>query len=1242
MKPNLTKTLLYVLFCLLFMTAVQAQPNRILWADKSESSITVMGERYIIPRLYRTVELDLPGMRELLSRAPMEFTPLAATNPVILLLPMPDGTFERFEVVLSPIMEEGLARQIPDVKTWAGQGIDDPTATIRLDITPFGFHAQVLSSVNGRVFIDPFSRNDITHYISYYTSNYTKPGSENWVCLVPENVHKERGHVTVPDEDIPMGSYRESDGQLRNYRAAVSSTGEYTAFHGGTVALGLAAITTSMNRVNGVYERDVAVRMTLIANNNLIVYTNSSTDPYSNSNAGQLLSQSQTNIDAVIGNANYDVGHTVSTGAGGVAQLGVPCETGGKASGVTGTSTPVGDPFDIDYLAHELGHQFGANHTFNGNGGSCSGNRSASSAYEPGSGSTIMAYAGICGSANDLQSNSDAYFHARSLQEIIAYVTTGNGNSCPTKTNTGNLNPTANAGASYTIPLNTPFALTGSGSDPNGDAITYCWEQYNLGSAGAPASPSGDAPIFRSFNPTTSPTRVFPKWLNIINNSTTIGELLPTYARTLNFRLTVRDNRAGGGRIATANTTVVVAASTGPFQVTAPNTAGVTWNAGSTASVTWNVAGTTGAPISCANVDILLSVDGGYTYPYTLATAVPNSGTATVNVPIIPSSTTARVQVKGSGNIFFDISNANFTISQPTVPTFTMQVTPTLQSVCAPAVATYSININGFSGFSNPVSFNVTGVPVGALATFSPPTVIPTGSNTLTISNTGAVQQGTYNLTVTATGASITQTANIVFAVSSGTPQPPVLISPIFGGTSVSTTPVLAWLPIANASTYTLEIANNIGFSPVLSSQTNLITNTYTVPAGLLTTSTTYYWRVRGENGCANGSFSSTYSFTTITSSCTTYNSTDVPKSISSTSTPTVTSNLVIAGAGTISDVNVKTLVGTHTYINDLIFNLRSPANTTVLLFGNICGSQNNFNLNLDDEAASSNYPCPPTGGGTYIPQGSLADFDGQSANGTWVLTVNDTYAEDGGSLTSWGLEVCTAASPPTAYQVVQLKAFLEGPYITATGLMRNDLRSTTNLIPLTQPYNKVPWNYTGTESVGAVSGIPASAVDWVIVEARSAAAPNTVIARRAGFLLNNGYVIDIDGSVNGVKFTTLVNGTAYYFVMRHRNHADIMSVVPITLYNHQVSYDFTTGIANAYGNNQQKLMSNGVAACLAGDYDGNGVINFADFNVFYSQNPSTNQYRDADGSIDRNVNTADFNLYQINAGHIGISPIRY
>ncbi len=305
-------------------------------------------------------------------------------------------------------------------------------------------------------------------------------------------------------------------GTLRTYRAAIAATGEYTTFHGGTVAGGLAGIVTTLNRVNGVYERDLSVRMILIANNNLIVYTNGATDPYTNGNGSTMLGQNQSNLDSVIGTANYDIGHVVSTGGGGVATLNSPCNATTKARGVTGSGSPIGDPFDIDYVAHEMGHQFGGNHTFNGGTGSCAGgNRSAANAFEPGSGSTIQAYAGICGS-EDLQNNSDDYFHVRSLEEMVAFT---NGTSCDLEPPNGNTAPAATPAAACTIPANTPFSLTGSATDVNGDGLTYTWEEYDLGAAGPPNTDNGARPIFRSYLPGTSPTRYFPSLPFILNNA---------------------------------------------------------------------------------------------------------------------------------------------------------------------------------------------------------------------------------------------------------------------------------------------------------------------------------------------------------------------------------------------------------------------------------------------------------------------------------------------------------------------------------------------------------------------------------------------------------------------------------------------------------------------------------------------------------------------------------------------------
>ena len=657
---------------LLTVSPVRAQSTSDdgIWSDLVESSVANQNDRPIIPQKYRLVALDLAALQAQLAQAPQENSEAARNTARLLSLPLPDGTFGRFRIVESPIMAPELAAQFPAIKTYAGQGVDDPTATLRFDWTPAGFHA-LLIAAGGTVYIDPYQRNDTTTYISYYKRDFIAPTTKKFTEQPPLVLDAQRDAALATL--AAQGVSRSVGTQLRRYRLAVAATGEYTQFHGGTVNQALGAIVTSINRVSGVYEREVAVRLTLVANNNLIIYTNPNGDPYTNDDPGALLDENQAIIDSVIGNNNYDVGHVFSTGGGGLAALGVPCVTGWKAQGETGSSSPVGDPFDIDYVAHELGHQFGANHTFNGNAGACNGNGNGSTAYEPGSGSTIMAYAGICG-AQDLQPNSDDDFHSVSFDEIVIYTTQGDGNSCATITNTGNTPPVPDAGASYTIPKQTPFTLTGSATDANNDPLTYEWEEFDLGSAGA--SSSTNPPFFRSFVATTSASRTFPKWSNIINNTTTIGEILPNTTRTMNFRFIARDNRSGGGGVNYDSTTVNVTTAAGPFLVTAPNTV-VTWNVGSTQNVTWNVAGTNSAPVNCATVNLRLSTDGGQTYPVALASGVPNNGSASITVPA-QNTTSARVQVACAGNIFFDISNVNFTISGSGGPTATPTRTPTL------------------------------------------------------------------------------------------------------------------------------------------------------------------------------------------------------------------------------------------------------------------------------------------------------------------------------------------------------------------------------------------------------------------------------------------------------------------------------------------------------------------------------------------------------------------------------------
>ncbi|MCC7133697.1 MAG: hypothetical protein IT352_13645, partial [Gemmatimonadales bacterium] len=385
-------------------------------------------------------------------------------------------------------------------------------------------------------------------------------------------------------------------------------------------------------------------------------------DPYTGNNNSTMLDENQGNLDSVIGSANYDIGHVFTTAGGGVTFPGIACMSGWKGKGASGLGNPVGDGFAVEIAAHEMGHQVGSHHTWNGTNGNCTaGQWGSDTAREPGSGSTIMAYAGLCG-ADDIQGSRDYYYHAISYQKIRNYCTNLTGANCPVTSYTGNQPPTVNAGSDYTIPCLTPFTLTASGSDPNGDPITYCWEEMDYG----PQAPltdgdNGSSPIFRSWLPTTGASRTFPRLSDLLNNTTAVGELLPSTNRTMKMRCTVRDNRAGGGGVNSDDVNLTVTTSAGPFRIIYPNTS-VTWHGSGV--VSWDTASTNAAPVNCSQVNIRLSVDGGNTYPYLLASNTPNDGSQTVAMPNV-SSTQARIKVEAVDNVFFDVNDANFSFICP-------------------------------------------------------------------------------------------------------------------------------------------------------------------------------------------------------------------------------------------------------------------------------------------------------------------------------------------------------------------------------------------------------------------------------------------------------------------------------------------------------------------------------------------------------------------------------------------------
>lgn len=646
-KSFKTISVFFALSCFTWTNAqMKATPS--YWGKINEPTVPAMATRIIQPNVYLNFQLNVDELKDKLQNAKLK----TDSNPteILIALPHPDGQFYEYQVFLNTTMHPGLQATFPEIRSYDAIATNQSGNTVKLDITPQGFHAMILSPTESTIFIDPYSfgGGDISNYIVYYKKDFKT--DKIFDC----SFVSEEGSIDVGQEDFTPKAFGTCE--LRTYRLALSATGEYTTFQGGTVALAQAAQVTTMNRVNGVYERDMAITMVIIPNNDLLIYTNSASDPFTNGTPNSMITQNQTAVNNAIGSSNYDIGHVFGTNSGGLAGLGVVCGTQ-KARGVTGSGAPVGDAFDIDYVAHEMGHQFSGNHSFNN---SCSGNRNNNTAVEPGSGTTIMGYAGIC--APDIQSNSDDHFHGRNLQEIGAFIT-GASHTCPVKTPLNNTAPSISSTVgTVTIPANTPFALTAIATDTDGNTLTYCWEQINNEiSTQAPVASSTGGPNFRSITPSTSPTRYFPTIASQMTNGPFTWEVIPSVSRTMNFRVTVRDNAVGGGCNDHDDVTVNTTSTAGPFIVNYPSLTGISWAVGDTRTVTWSVANTDVAPVACANVNIMLSVDGGETFT-TLLSNTPNDGSQDILVPN-SVTTTAIIMVICENGTFFDISNNFFEIT---------------------------------------------------------------------------------------------------------------------------------------------------------------------------------------------------------------------------------------------------------------------------------------------------------------------------------------------------------------------------------------------------------------------------------------------------------------------------------------------------------------------------------------------------------------------------------------------------
>ena len=884
------RKLLLIFLSFTFFNTVMAQ-ERNFWSSHTDAGRITTDKavaRVSFPAAFKLFNVNINPLKQEL------FTVVgnASRHSTVISLPNADGQIEQFEVFEASNFEPALQARFPEIRAFSGKGITDKYATLKLSFSPQGVQTMVFRTDKENEFIEPYSQD---HNVYAVFKSQRTPGRLPWSCTTQD----QRLASEINGDVINTAGTARSGGDLKTMRLAQSVTAEYSNYFGATsasqVALVLAGINATLTRCNGVYEKDLALHLNLVAASTNVIYYNPATDPYdaaATGAGGTWNAQLQSTLTSVIGEANYDIGHLfgASGGGGNAGCIGCVCTDGSKGSGFTSPADaiPAGDNFDIDYVVHEVGHQLGGNHTFS------MSNEGTGVNVEPGSGITIMGYAGI--TSQDLAAHSIDIYHAATIAQIQANLAT---KTCPVTTVISNATPVVAAVSNYTIPKSTPFALTGSATDANAsDILTYCWEENDNASSSQTAASSvasatkASGPNWISFSPTTSPTRYFPKLATILSGALISGpltggdagantEALSSVARTLNFRLTVRDNApysstapVSVGQTQFTNMTVTVSTASGPFAVSSPNTA-VSWAGNSSQAITWAVASTTATPVSCANVKISLSTDGGQTFPTVLAANTPNDGTETLVIPNTPT-TTARIKVEAVGNIFFDISNTNFTITAGSA-------CGTATGLASSAVTTTSANVS-WTAVSGATSYAVD-YKLNSSSTW---TSFSTAQTTTAASFTGLASGSLYDWRVTATCASGVGAA----AAAQFTTQTVCVAPTGLSSTPGSTTATVSWTAVTAATSYAVDYKLNSS-----STWTSFSTAQTVTSASLtgLTASSLYDWRVSAT--CPSGTTSTTAAqfTTTAPAAC------NAPTGLTSTPASTTASVSWTAASGAVS-----------------------------------------------------------------------------------------------------------------------------------------------------------------------------------------------------------------------------------------------------------------------------------------------------------------------------------------------------
>ena len=1014
-----TKKSLPFLLCIFLANVIQAQNTAYF---KPVSTEKISGAEGVVstelPKKFDAFQLDEAGLKAALEIAPWEFTPEATQRKCVVSIPMGKGKMEEFSVWRIAMLDAELAAACPYLRTYAGISLADSRRSVRFSTTLRGFRAMVMQPDFGTAMVQPMSPGKPNSlYIVYDHADAPDDGQIAFQTGMTPN-----GTVWFGNDGERFAPPAEDRGeelepvQLKVFRFCVSAVGQFTQDHGGTKELALSAVTEYTNLVSAVFERDIDLRLQLTAATQYVMFTNPDTDPFPGPANDDYMSQNPAVLNQYTNINSHDLGHVFIRGGGGVAG-GYACLASkgrGCSAGSLVSSSNYGDRF-LYVIGQEVGHQLGGSHSWNFCGDLGNTNRYSGTAFEPGSGSTIMSYAGCNPGA--IQANADLYYHAGSIEEIKSFVANA---TCGAWLTTSNTAPTVTLSYqdNFNIPISTPFELEGSAVDPDGDALSYSWEGMDYGPETPLGEPLGNAAIFRSWPAIDVPNRYFPKLSTILANGSNDAEQLPTYTRDLTFRFTARDNKPNGGGVDWADVAFKAVEVAGPFLVLSPNTSSTIWRVGELTEVKWDVANTNAVPVNCQKVNIRLSKDGGQTYPITLVANTENDGSHFV---LVPNELTgiARVRVEAADNVFFDLSNANFKIQNPVQASLTLGLSTDGATICLPDNFSTQINTASVLGFNTPVALDLVGsLPPGATATFSATTLNPGESSLLSVNLQSVVVEGNFNFTLRAISGTDTFLRPITLFLRRSDFTGFALQTPLNGITNLGLVQTLHWSKGLDADNYDVQFSDSPAFTTILASASATTLDSLKI-SFLLEKGKAYFWRVRPRNECGVSDWLDPFFFSTFAEDCLSFTANDLPKSISTNGTPTIESKITVLQGGTISDIVVSKIEGYHDYFKDLEVHLISPQGTDVLLWKDRCGNFNGgFNFGLSD-ASPSGFACPPPSGGSiHKPQGPLAPILGQNSTGIWTLRVKDKVSTAGGTLSTFKLQFCQSVSVQPPYLV--------------------------------------------------------------------------------------------------------------------------------------------------------------------------------------------------------------------------------